>query len=82
MKREQSIGALERHPWGIQDVVDLKIIPRISLELLRDDPAFEYRVHDPASRILQPSMNSVFKLGVTRRVRRMRPKNIRRLSIR
>ena len=51
IEREQSIGPLKRHAWGIQDVVELKLIPSISFKLLRDDPAFEYLVQDRASSV-------------------------------
>ena len=51
IEREQSIASLKRHPWGIQDVVELKLIPCISSKLLRDDPAFEYLVQDRASSV-------------------------------
>ena len=51
IEREQSIGPLKRHAWGIQDVVELKLIPCISSKLLRDDPAFEYLVQDRASSV-------------------------------
>src|SRR4029453_12093579 len=49
IQREQSIGPLKRYPRGIQDVVELKIIPFISFELLRNDPTLIYRVQDRAS---------------------------------
>jgi len=46
IEREQSIGALKRHAWGIQDVVELKLTPCISSKLLRDDPAPVFSFQD------------------------------------
>src|ERR1700751_324612 len=58
IEREQSIGRLKRHAWGIQDVVELKLIPSISFKLLRDDPAFEYLVQDRASSVASSGRSS------------------------
>jgi hypothetical protein len=46
IQRQQSIGRLERHSWGIQYVVQLKVIPRVRLELLRNDSASKWRAQD------------------------------------
>ena len=46
IEREQSIGPLKRHAWGIQDVVELKLIPCISSKLSRDDPAPVFSFQD------------------------------------
>jgi hypothetical protein len=46
IEHEQSIGRIKRYPRGIQYIVQLKIIPCVSFELLRDDSASEGRAQD------------------------------------
>jgi hypothetical protein len=50
IQREQSIGPLKRYPRGIQYGVQLKIIPCIRLELLRNNsaPVFSFQDHPPS----------------------------------
>jgi hypothetical protein len=66
IQREQSIGPLKRHPRGIQDVVELKIIPCISFELSRDEPAIEYRAQDRASSVASCHVPGIHRLQTGR----------------
>jgi hypothetical protein len=46
IEHEQSIGRLKQYPRRIQDCVQLKVIPCVSFELLRDNSTFEWRAQD------------------------------------